>query len=74
MKWADFLDSVDPLDSYGFQVRPCQYWRGESPQDRRERLEFNQAIYREFMANGSTFPREIHKERQAEFLELRAAA
>ena len=41
----NFLDSIDPLDDFGFQVRPHFYWLPEPPEDEIERLEMNLAKY-----------------------------
>lgn len=65
--WKEFLDSIDPLDEFGFH-KPVG---GETAEHEIERLEHNLACYREFMKNRSTFPKWVHEQRAAEFHRLR---
>lgn len=65
--WKQFLDSIDPLDDYGFhKPKP-----GEQVGDEIARLELNLAYYREFMKNKSKFPQDVHEARMADLERLR---
>ena len=61
------LDSLDPLDDFGFQIRPHFYWLPEPPEDEVERLEMNLAIYQEYINNGSRFTDHINDQRTIEY-------
>lgn len=65
--WKTFLDSIDPLDDYGFH-KPVP---GELVGDEIARLELNLAYYRESMKNRSRFPQEVHDARMADLERLR---
>ena len=63
----NFLDSIDPFDEYGFQIRPHHYWLPEPPEDEVERLEMNLAIYEQYLLNGEKFTEHINKDRTDDF-------
>ena len=67
----NFLDSIDPLDDFGFQVRPHFYWLPEPPEDEIERLEMNLAKYEQCLLNGSKFPEYINQFRLDDFNRLK---
>ncbi len=67
---SSFLDSIDPFDQYGFQVRPHHYWLPESPEDEINRLEWNLLIYEQFLLNGSIFPDHVNQARLNDFNRL----
>ncbi len=69
--FTQFMDSIDPYDEYGFHIRPHLYWLPEPVADEQKRLEFNIAIYEEFIRNGFKFPREVHEQRQREYIRVR---
>ena len=66
-----FLDSIDPLDKFGFQIRPHFYWLPESIEDEIKRLEMNLAMYEQFLLNGSRFPERVNQARLEDFNRLR---
>ena len=63
-KW---LAGVAPCDEYGFRKATDN----ESIPEQIERLEYNLAVYREFMRNRSKFPPAVHEQRKWEFERLR---
>jgi len=67
-----FLDSINPLDEYGFQIRQHFYWLPESIDDEIIRLEMNLAMYEQFLLNGSRFPEKTNKARLQDFSRLQA--
>ena len=71
-KTKTFLDSIDPLDKYGFQIRPQFYWLPESSNNEIHRLEMNLAMYEQFLLNGSRFPEKTNKARLQDFSRLQA--
>ena len=66
-----FMDSIDPCDEYGFQIRPLCYWLPESLEDEIERLETNLAIYEQYLLNRTKFPEYIVQARWDDFNRLR---
>ena len=66
----NFLDAIDPLDEFGFWIRPHKHWLGESPSEEFERLQFNHLMYIECLKNGARFPQEIIKAREADYRRL----
>ena len=69
-KIKSFLDSIDPLDEFGFQIRPHLYWLPESVEDEIKRLKMNLAIYEQHIKNGSRFPRKVDEARVREYKRL----
>ena len=67
-----FLDSIDPFDEYGFQIRPHFYWLPESTADEIKRLEMNLAKYEQYLKYRPGFPEHIHQARLDDFNRLRA--
>jgi len=67
-----FLDSIDSLDEFGFQIRPDLYWLPEPIEDEIHRLEMNLAMYEQFLLNGSRFPEKTNKARLQDFSRLQA--
>ena len=67
----DFLDSISPLDEFGFQVRPHFYWIPETIDDEIARLEMNQLKYEQYLICGSRFPESINRARLDDFKRLR---
>ena len=65
-----FLDSIDPFDEFGFQIRPYFYWLPEPIEDEIKRLEMNLLIYAEFIRNGKRFPSEVNEARKREYKRL----
>lgn len=61
-----FMDSISPIDKYGFTIRQDLHWLPETREDEITRLTWNQLIYEQFMLNGSTFPPEVGFARAAE--------
>ena len=66
-----FLDSIDPFDEFGFQIRPHLYWLPESTTDEIKRLEMNLAIYEQYILNDSKFPEHINQARLDDFNRLK---
>ena len=56
-----WLESTDPQDKYGFYKKPSN----------NEDLKFNLCLYKQYLLNGSKFPREIHEKLSKEFLRER---
>ncbi len=65
-----FLNSIDPFDEYGFQIRPLLYWLPESIEDEVERLEMNLAKYEQYLYYKTRFPESINQARLADFTRL----
>lgn len=65
-----FMDSIDSLDEYGFQVRQSLHWLPETREQLIDRLEMNLAIYRESLKNGARFPDSVNTARRNEFIRL----
>ena len=65
-----YMDSIDPLDAYGFEVQPAMHWLYESHDNELKRLEMNQFKFKEFVKCGTRFPAKINKEREAEFIRI----
>ncbi len=62
-----WLDSTDPCDEYGFQKAIDH----ESIPEQITRLEYNLAVYREYMKNESKFPQVVHDSRMFDLKRLR---
>jgi len=58
IKW---LESMDPMDDYGFWLRCPMNWLPESLKDEQDRLQWNVDKYEAFIKNGSNFPREVNE-------------
>ncbi len=69
--FKSFLDSIDSIDVYGFQIRPYFYWLPESIADEIKRLEMNLAMYEQFLLSGSRFPENVNQARLDDFNRLR---
>ena len=69
--FKSFLDSIDPFDEFGFQVRSYFYWLPESIEDEIKRLEMNLAKYEQYLLNGSKFPEHINHARLDDFNRLK---
>ena len=67
-----FLDSISPLDEYGFEIRPHFHWLPESSEEEIKRLEMNLAKYEQYLLNGSRFPEKINHARLDDFNRIRA--
>ena len=65
-----FVESIDPFDDYGFQVKSKTPWRPETPEKEIERLTWNKLKYEQFLLNGSTFPRKVYEARRVDFYRL----
>ena len=70
--FKSLLDSVDPFDEYGFQIRPHFYWLPESVEDEIKRMKMNLAKYEQYLLNGSRFPEKINHARLDDFNRIRA--
>ena len=66
-----FLDSIDPFDDFGFQIRPHFYWLPEPVNEEIKRLEMNLAIYAQYLENGSRFPESVNQARLDDFNRLK---
>lgn len=66
----EWLRSIDPLDDYGFSIRPALYWLPESPEDEQIRLQWNIDKYEQFIKNGSTFPYEVNERIKQNYIRL----
>jgi len=71
-KTKAFLDSIDPFDEYGFQIRPHLYWQPESIEDEINRLEMNLAMYEQYLYYRSRFPESVNQARLDDFTRLQA--
>jgi hypothetical protein len=69
-KVNSFLDSISPLDEYGFEIRPHFYWLPESMEDEITRLQWNLVKYEQYLLHGSRFPVHVNRARLDDFNRL----
>ena len=68
---SDYLDSISPVDEYGFQLRQRIYWLPETVGEEIARLEMNILKYEQYLLCDSKFPDEINRARLNDFIRLR---
>ena len=66
------MDSISPIDEFGFQVSQHFYWIPETTDSEIIRLEMNLLKYEQYLLSGSRFPEHINRARMDDFNRLQA--